>query len=178
MNPDRTSHERLFFALWPGVSVRQRMVQRLTSIQGLRNQGRLVNPDNLHMTLHFLGNIDVGRIDCFIEQANTITLNPFELSINKAGYFKKPRVLWLGCEDIPVQLTQLQQDLEKALNHCGYISERRKYHPHVTVARKIVKPVAEQSIETIKWSVDEFVLVTSITHPAGVEYRVRDRFAK
>jgi RNA 2',3'-cyclic 3'-phosphodiesterase len=176
MNPDRTSYERLFFALWPDVSLRQQMVQRLTSIQGVQNQGRLVNPNNLHMTLHFLGNIDVDRIDCFIEQAKSVTLNPFELCLNKAGYFKKPRVLWLGSEDIPVQLIQLQQDLEKALNHCGYISERRKYHPHVTVARKIVKPVAEQSIESIKWSVDEFVLVKSLTHPAGVEYRVRDRF--
>ncbi len=178
MNPDRTSHERLFFALWPGVSVRQQMVQRLTSIQGKQNQGRLVKPDNLHMTLHFLGNIDVDRIDCFIKQAKSVTLNPFEIRINNAGYFKKPKVLWLGCEEIPVQLTQLQQDLEQALNHCGYISEHRKYHPHVTVARKIIEPVAKQSIETIKWTVDEFVLVKSVTHPAGVEYLVRDRFGK
>jgi RNA 2',3'-cyclic 3'-phosphodiesterase len=176
MNPERHLHERLFFALWPPNFVRQKILQRLREIKGLHNQGRVVNPDNLHLTLHFLGNIDNERIDCFNQQAKTVTLKPFELQINKTGYFKKPKVFWIGSEVIPDRLLQLYHDLGASLNHCGYTPEARKYHPHMTVARKMTKPIAEQSIEPINWTVDEFVLVKSVTHPNGVEYQVRDTF--
>ncbi len=178
MNPDRHRHERLFFALWPPVSVRQQMVKRLRGIEGLQSQGRIVNPENLHLTVHFLGNIDIERIDCFIQQAKSVSLNPFELQINKAGYFKKPKVFWLGCEVIPERLLQLHHDLAIRLNHCGYIPEVRKYHPHVTMARKVITSIAVQSIESINWTVDEFVLVKSVTHSDGVEYLVRNSFGK
>jgi RNA 2',3'-cyclic 3'-phosphodiesterase len=154
------------------------MLQRIKMIQGIQNQGRLVQPDNLHLTVHFLGNIDIERIDCFVQQAKSIKLKPFELHLNKVGYFKRPKVLWLGCEVIPDRLLQLHKDLAISLNNCAYIPESRKYHPHVTVARKINEPVIDHPLELIKWSVDDFVLVKSVTHVSGVEYQVRGRFGK
>lgn len=176
MNPDHQLQERLFFALWPPASVRQQMVQCFQKIPDLIHHGRPVQPDNLHMTVHFLGNIDVERIDCYIQQAKSVTLRPFELQLNIAGYFKKPKVLWFGCEEIPARLIQFHADLAVAIKKCGYIPEARKYNPHMTMARKIKKPVANQSIATIKWAVEEFVLVKSVKSPSGVEYQVRDLF--
>jgi RNA 2',3'-cyclic 3'-phosphodiesterase len=176
MNPDPNLQERLFFALWPPTSVRLQMMQCLRDIPDLKHHGRPVKQDNLHMTVHFLGNIDVERIDCYIQQAKSVSLRPFELQLDTAGYFKKPKVLWLGCEEIPSRLIQFHTDLAMAIKNCGYISEARKYHPHITMARKIKEPLANQSIATIKWSVEEFVLVKSVTYPTGVEYTVRDRF--
>lgn len=178
MNPESNHHERLFFALWPDDLLRQQMQQRLSAIQGIPNQGRLVSPDNLHMTIHFLGNIECERIDCFIQQAKLISLKPFELHLDRAGYFRQPRVFWLGCELVPDRLLQLHYELAIALKKCGYIAEDRKYHPHVTMARKITKPVIEQPIASINWYVDEFVLVRSISQATGVQYQVRNRFGK
>ncbi len=178
MYPEQSSYERLFFALWPGDSVRRQLIQRFKRVRGIQDQGRLISPDNLHMTLHFLGNIELDRIHCFIRQARSVTVNPFDLYINYAGYFKKPRVVWFGCENIPAQLTQLHQDLKKVLLNCGYHSEQRKYNPHVTMARKIPNAVTEQFIEPVKWKVDEFVLVKSITHSSTVQYLVRDKFGQ
>lgn len=176
MSPEIAKHERLFFALWPPDTVRQQIVKRLNSLSGLPAGARLVTPVNLHMTLHFLGNINKQSIDCYIQQAREVKISPFELQLSEIGFFQKPKVVWLGCDGIPPQLVQLQYDLGGYISHCGFQIESRPFHPHVTLARKIYHPVDVSSLEPVSWTVDAFVLVKSITCARGVEYQVRELF--
>ncbi len=176
MDPEHTGQERLFFALWPREKVRKQMTECIKTLSRVQEPGRLVNPENLHLTLHFLGNIDIHRIECFIQQAQKLSLPPFELTLSRSGYFQKPKVLWLGCDDIPDALLRLHRELGSRIERCGFTVESRAYSPHVTVSRKMPLPAANQPIEPICWPVDSFVLVKSLTHCSGVEYQVRQRF--
>jgi len=170
------SFERLFFALWPSKALREEIVQAYDGLGKQSKQGRRVRISNLHMTLHFLGNIALDRVDCFIEQARQVKSAPFELELTHIGHFKKARVAWLGCATRPQRLMQLHRRLAEQIRLCGYSAEERRYTPHVTMARKARGPAEPVDIEPISWSVDRFVLVKSESVEDGVQYRVKASF--
>jgi len=170
------THERLFFALWPDADVRREIARQYRQHAPQAGLGRAVKSANLHLTLHFLGNIPSSQIDCFIQHAQRVQHKPFEISLQNFGYFKKSKVLWMGCSAVSPALLELQQVLGTEIAHCGYRLEKRRFYPHVTLARKVDKAVTASRIPTIFWSVNEFVLVRSLTHSEGVEYQVRNRF--
>lgn len=163
--------ERLFFALWPDQAVRKLLTETYGN-NGLLGQGRVVKPGNLHMTLHFLGNIPLHKVDCFQRQAQKVMAQPFELVLDHCGYFKRPKVLWIGCDGIPHGLMKLQADLGELLKPCGYNPEQRPYSPHITLLRKCNRPTLPSNLSPIRWMVNAFVLVKSYALPEGVEYRV------
>ncbi len=164
--------ERLFFALWPDDAVRQQIVSLRKKIPDL-NKGRILADGNLHLTLHFLGNIPSDRIDCFLHQAQKVRAKAFNLSFSTVGFFKKPKVVWLGCDRISNKLVKLHQQLGEQLKACEYEPEKRTYSPHMTLARKIYRAPEMDSINPIEWEVSSFVLVQSVNIDRGVEYRVK-----
>lgn len=170
------NHARLFFALWPDQAVREQLTQACLNIPGLSGQARLVPSTNFHITIHFLGNIAVSDIDCFIHQAEKLRAESFDLELNRLGYFKKPKIIWIGCESVPPSLVKLHKSLGLLINRCGYTPESRPYHPHVTVARKINAPVEEITIPAIPWRIENFVLLRSTQVPGGVKYTVLRNF--
>lgn len=167
------SQERLFFALWPDDRVRHRLSESVNRLPQISNQGRLVKSSNLHMTLHFIGNVPSAKTVCFISQAAKVQGRPFDLNLMHFGHFRKPRVLWIGCESVPPALSKLHADLGSMIETCGYTPESRPYRPHVTMARKIKQPLDKEIISGIAWRVDRFVLVQSTTQEKGVQYRVK-----
>ena len=136
-----------------------------------------VVPSNLHLTLHFLGNVPVSNVNCFLQQAAKVRGRAFELNLNTTGHFKKARVLWLGCETVPSALYQLHTQLADLIQACGFYQESRHYQPHVTMARKISEPVDQKNIMDIRWFVDRFALISSHSVDTGVEYRVKALYA-
>ena len=173
----KESNERLFFALWPADSVRTQLLKNYHDISALQGKGRCLRPGNLHLTLHFLGNIESSRVACFVSQAKRVHASAFVLTLDRFGHFSKPRVAWIGCQQIPSALTDLQLKLGKFISECAFEPENRAYNPHVTMARKINQVPNDIVISPIVWQIDEFVLVKSVTHPAGVEYQVKETFA-
>ena len=172
-----TSHyERLFFALWPEAKIRKELLQRYSLTRAAR-LGKPVAPSNLHITLHFLGNIPVHRIDCFLSQAEKLRAQPFSLNLTKTGYFKKPKVSWVGVDTVPDQLSRLHTELATLIQACGYHPEQRAYSPHVTMARKVLlaAPI-EERLPPVVWAVRRFVLVQSISCDQSIEYRVKASF--
>ncbi len=168
--------ERLFFALWPDDTLRAQIVETRKLIPGL-DQGRLLVAGNLHLTLHFLGNIDLDRIECFIRQARKVRAQPFSLELDTPGYFKKARVLWLGCQQLPTALVDLHRQLGRHLETCEFKVEERPYNPHMTLARKINRrPDMPPRVEPLPWQVDKFVLVQSVSIEGGVRYQVKESF--
>lgn len=99
-----------------------------------------VNPESIHLTLKFLGNIpfkQVAEITKAIEAASK-GISPFHLEISSLGAFpnlKQPRVLWVGIGGEIDTLLRLQQNIDFALASLGFAKEERSFMPHLTLAR-------------------------------------------
>lgn len=128
------------------------------------------------MTLHFLGNIEAHRITCFNQKAQALLVEPFCLQIDRYGYFERPQVLWIGCRKPPRSLFDLQKHLGEQLVECGYQAERRAYHPHITLARKVDCPDEFPQLSQIEWVVDRFALIESVPIDRGVRYQVLETY--
>ena len=166
---------RLFFALWPDAVLRAELHLASNTIT-VERPARRVPHFNLHLTLHFIGNVFFAQMDCLRKQARLVEAAAFELNIDRQGYFSKPRVAWLGCREIPAALRELHQQLGQHLQLCDYQPEKRHYNPHVTVARKIGTIADNASFASIAWQVTEFSLVEVRQIESGVQYRVIESF--
>jgi 2'-5' RNA ligase len=98
---------------------------------------KLVEPQNLHFTLHFLGNIDEERIPELANIIEQVKGQAFDVELIGVGCFRpqRPRVIWIGATTGAEQLIQHQKFLGRELRAHGFPSEKRKYSPHLTVLR-------------------------------------------
>lgn len=170
-----TKDSRVFFALWPHEALRERLNRAAKTIP-VECPSRRVPRVNLHLTLHFIGNVYFDQLACLQRQARRVKTDTFELGIDRQAIFSKPRVAWLGCNEIPAALTGLHQLLGQQLGLCDYQPEARHYNPHVTVARKIGYIPETCKFESITWQVREFVLVEVRQVDKGVQYRVVETY--
>jgi RNA 2',3'-cyclic 3'-phosphodiesterase len=99
-----------------------------------------VSPDNLHLTLKFLGGVEPGRL-AGIEVALArvaVEARPFDLAVRGLGAFptpSRPRVLWAGVAAGGEALGALARRVDDALAALGFEREARAYSPHVTLGR-------------------------------------------
>ena len=98
-----------------------------------------VNPENIHLTLKFLGEIkDEKAVEvCNIVENVVGRHRSFELDIESVGYFgsKAARVLWVGTGEGSDELKRLQEDLEKQFVSAGWPEETREFTGHLTLCR-------------------------------------------
>ncbi len=162
--------QRLFFAIWPDEPVREHL--RAATCELMPPEARAVAPDAVHLTLLFIGSADAERRACLEQVADGIKASAFTFTLDQAGFWRKPQILWLGCSAQPAPLLALAQELTAGAEQCGVTTETRPYQAHVTLARKVrTGPLAVQPIEPIVWPVERFCLVESHTDPEGVRYR-------
>ncbi len=100
---------------------------------------RWIKPENIHLTLKFLGNIDEKDIDTIVKiiEGTCSRYSVFELHISGVGVFpnvKSSRVLWVGVKGNEV-FTGLQQEIESGMASLGFQRENRKFIPHLTLGR-------------------------------------------
>jgi 2'-5' RNA ligase len=154
---------RLFLALWPDEAVRRDLIQVREWLEGFN--GLPMHPEDLHVTLVFLGAVAAQRQACVEATADAIRARPFELSVDRFGFWPRPRILWCGPGETPDALGQLVRDLQKGLEGCGFQPERRPFAAHVTLARKAREIPCPELERPVLWPVREFVLVAS--RPGG-----------
>ena len=125
---------RLFVAL----EVPWQLRERLALMAGSGIPGaRWVSPENYHLTLRFIGETQAHRAEDIDLALSAIRARSFVLHLNGVGTFiKGGRVtgLWVGVERNP-QLDHLQNKIETALQRAGVEPERRRFTPHVSLAR-------------------------------------------
>ncbi len=108
--------------------------------EGSRTPIRWVDPDSIHLTLKFLGDIDVnttGNIIRVIEKAAG-GVPPFQLELGGLGIFPNPRrvqVVWVGMAGEVARLELLQKNIEAGLKPLGFAPESRPFRPHLTLGR-------------------------------------------
>ena len=162
--------QRLFFALWP-TEVMQQQMRDLARGMLAGQHGKLVVAHNLHLTLLFLGSVTGSVRQCLEKTLADIHVEPYTLVLDQAGYWRKSRILWLGCSVVPAPLLQLVRALSIAATGCGLEPETRPYRAHVTVARKVSSDPGNFPPVSFSWPVRGFTLMESSAQTAGVLYR-------
>lgn len=165
---------RLFFALCPDPQTRNKLAA-VCSNTGL-STGNPVLPANLHMTIAFLGGVEIVRL----EQLNTATANicmhAFSLVIDRSGWWEQARVFWAAPAQVPDALLALHGSIARMIGDCGMTVESRAYLPHITLARNVNSPVSIE-FEPIQWDARDLCLVESIPHLGYAEYKIIQRWA-
>ncbi|MDW8315079.1 MAG: RNA 2',3'-cyclic phosphodiesterase [Rhodovarius sp.] len=124
---------RLFVALPLPDALRHELAALASGIPG----ARWVPEENYHLTLRFIGEVGHDRAHDVDEALASVRAKPFDLTLSGVGIFERQgRVasLWVGAERSE-GLTRLQAKVEGALCRIGLPPERRRFAPHVTLAR-------------------------------------------
>jgi 2'-5' RNA ligase len=171
---DNPKPRRLFIALWPDERTRSRLaeVQRMLGATERLKKARAVPVANLHITAHFLGAVSERVREQLEALLPEVRARSCTLVIDRWGYFPRPRVVWLGAQTAPAALIDLVAQTEACIQACIERYEQNRFVPHITVFRKAPHPLEVDDFEAIEWRIDRFVLVESVTHPEGAEYRV------
>lgn len=101
---------------------------------------RWVDPRGIHLTLKFLGDVAVDRLDGITSALTETTsgISPFRLEVGRLGVFpntRRVRVAWVGVSEDIDKLQRLQQRVETSLAALGFAAESRRFTPHLTLAR-------------------------------------------
>jgi len=115
-----------------------RFQERLRS--GSRAPVKWVNPENIHLTLKFLGNIDTAAVDDIKKALREAVqgIPAISLGAENLGTFPnntRVQVVWVGLTGELDRLQKLQQCIDKALSPLGFPAEKRAFSPHLTIAR-------------------------------------------
>jgi 2'-5' RNA ligase len=125
--------KRLFVAISPPEELCRDIADLARAVPG----GRPVPPEQLHLTLKFIGEVEGGKL-LDIKEALTEILRPaFSLSLRGVGFFPPrgmPKVVWVGIEP-GEEVDRLRRDIEKTLFAAGIPKEQQKFVPHLTLAR-------------------------------------------
>jgi len=164
------------------------VIDRILEIQDrLKASGadlKLVEPENVHLTLKFLGNIPESRVPEVVEAMEKAAdaVEPFTMRLKGLGVFpdiRHIRVVWVGVDEGADETKTMAAVLEDELGRRGFRRENREFVPHVTVARvrsgrnkaQLVEVIRElSSVEVGDVEVTSIRLKKSILRPEGPEY--------
>jgi len=145
---------------------------------------RWVNPEKIHLTLKFFGNIEESRIDSIFKSIEEPIRNtfPFSIKVRGVGAFpqmKNPRVIWMGLVNGREVLISLQKQIEAQLEKIGFQPEDRSFHPHLTLGRMKSSRGKDELVERMEkhkeeefgdLPVEKVVLFKSDLRPSGPIY--------
>jgi len=178
---------RLYVALEIPTAVRGNLAALIEELRAAdaaaaKNKARWVRPENLHVTLKFIGNVDAGKLEAIRAVLGEVrTGGDVELRFRGVGFFpneKRPRVLWAGIAASP-NLAPLAAEIDARLEKLGIARETREYAPHLTLARfdppgisEKLRAAAQENATREFGAVrtGEFHLFESKTRPTGAEY--------
>ena len=148
---------------------------------------RWVAAENIHLTIHFLGDILPQRIEPIKEALTIVARNvpPFSFTAGQLGAFpntSRPRVVWVGVSDTESWLALLHEAVNESMEQLGYKRETRGFSPHLTLgrmrrragqedARNVGKTLSATQIGTLGIvTVETLIFFQSILRPSGAEH--------
>jgi 2'-5' RNA ligase len=131
---------RSFIAAEISPNVRARAARLIKELSATDAKISWVQPQNLHLTLVFLGDVQMLEVPQLCEAMNRAVadLPPFDLEVRGAGAFPnaaRPRTIWLGVGRGEEEMIVLHDALQDALADLGYRPEGRRFRPHLTLGR-------------------------------------------
>ena len=118
------------------------VLSRFSAIQKLLTELnaelKIVEPQNIHVTIRFLGNISPTMVDKIHDAMKSAKFSPFQIQLNGLGVFPSlnyPRVVWVGITQGADQLKSLFNQLEPQIQALGFPRDAHGFSPHLTIAR-------------------------------------------
>jgi 2'-5' RNA ligase len=173
------SAPRLFVALLPTAPAREAITGLLDGLDGVR----WTQPEQLHLTLRFIGPVDESARDLIESALGLVAVRRFFLDLEGVRGFPPrgtPSILWAGVGRGHPLLHQLRQQVDDRLLTTTTPIALRPFEPHLTLARvRGTPPVAvthwlkrHREFTGPTWPVDAFHLMASEPRPGGAAYRV------
>jgi 2'-5' RNA ligase len=128
------STKRLFVSIELPPSIGRRLTELDPHLRGVR----WLAPEQMHLTLSFLGNVSTEIQDVLAENLRTISWKSFFLPLVGLGAFPgkgRPNVIWIGVGTGHPHLFQLHKRVQEAALAAGLEPDLRAFHPHITIAR-------------------------------------------
>ena len=142
-----------------------------------------VRPENIHITLKFLGDVSANKQGDVIDAVNATGKlhSPFTVEINKKGAFpdvRKPRIIWTGTGAGGEELRKIAESLEANLSAKGFPEERRPFKPHLTIGRvkgtrnirEVMSRLNELPFDAGSFTAGGIVIMKSDLKPSGAVY--------
>ncbi|MBK8816778.1 MAG: RNA 2',3'-cyclic phosphodiesterase [Methylococcaceae bacterium] len=164
--------KRLFFALWPNENAREQCIHVLNSVS--LKQARPVQAANIHVTLLFLGNLDLAKEESLRRELMNVSVPSITLLFNRLSFWEKSGVICLTATDSCPEIESVVENLEKLARKSTIQVDRRPFKPHVTLVKN-VKTQIELKFEPIIWHSDSFCLVESCRFNDSIEYRIVEK---
>ena len=171
---------RAFIAVEIPDDVRQEIGRTTAGFRRKDYPVRWVNPENLHLTLVFLGYNPAEFIAQVEYQLSKVAARTgrFELALKGLGAFpneRSARVIWVGADEGKDQLCALARSVAEEMIAIGFIPEKRPFSPHLTIGRvkapiADIRPILGTTFAGRSFPVSEIVLVRSHLNPAGPVY--------
>lgn len=167
---------RLFLAIRPPADVCSSLKTICYGVRG----ARWVETENFHLTLRFIGEVFEPIVEDISSELVRVSFDPFDITLHSVGHFEsrgRVNALWAGVAE-SAELQQLKAKIESALRRVGCEPEKRKFKPHVTLARlRNARPVTLQDwlpsnglFRAGPFEVEEFSLYESRVGGAGSVY--------
>ncbi|MBZ4024026.1 RNA 2',3'-cyclic phosphodiesterase [Rhodobacter sp. TJ_12] len=172
--------------IFVGVMLAEALWAPVARLQAELGCGRAVDEENLHLTLAFLGDLDLPELDLVHEELSALTVAPFTVALaglDPLGGADRVETLVLNARPNPA-LEALQAKVAQAVRRAGVALERRRFRPHVTIARfgKGFGPGAAAKLGALlqargdvvlpEWRVAGFSLIHSHLGRDGASYEV------
>ena len=122
--------------LFTGFEIPSDIAERLDLLRGGLAGARWIDRDNYHMTLRFIGDVDMVAAEAVAEGLSRVRREPFSLRISGVGALgtRKPHTV-VATIETSASLMELQAEHERIIQRIGLPPEGRKYTPHITLAR-------------------------------------------
>ncbi len=185
LQDDSQPGDTLVPRLFTGVEIPLGIAERLSYLRGGLPGARWISTQNYHLTLRFMGDIDMIAAEAIAEALARVRRVAFSLRITGVGTLgtRKPHAIVARVEPSP-PLTELQAEHERLMQRIGLPPEGRKYTPHITLARlrhANTRDIADYltlrgGFSTGPVEVDRFVLFSSRDSVGGGPYVVEESY--
>ena len=169
--------------LFTAIEIPADVAQMLTFLRGGLPGARWIDAENYHLTLRFIGDVDVTVANEVASMLDRISRSPFELRLEGLSSFggRKPRAVVANVASSS-SLMELQAEHERLMQRVGLEPEGRKYTPHVTLARlrdsssrQVADYLSERGyFRSAPFRVERFVLYSSRASVGGGPYVVEE----
>ncbi|MCI0489051.1 MAG: RNA 2',3'-cyclic phosphodiesterase [Blastocatellia bacterium] len=174
---------RTFICIEITEAIKGRIADLQDSLRSAGAQVSWVKAANIHLTLKFLGDVQLSRIESILRAAEraAASISPFEIEVSGAGCFpspRNPRVLWVGLANVPEELKRLHAGLEAELAREGFPREQKNFSPHLTICRirsprnasRVAEDLIARGFEAESFQAREIIVMRSDLKPAGAIY--------
>lgn len=169
--------------LFTGLKIPASIAERLRFMQFGLSGAKWIEPEDFHITLRFIGDVDGVMANEIVYGYEAIRSAQFSLRLAGVGLFgkDKPRMIWAGVEAND-ELKHLHMAHEALAQKLGLKAEGRKFIPHVTLARlrhgnrlEVSNYLQDHGLfETEPFEVSEFVLFSAKSSRGGGPYRIEE----